>query len=145
MVGLEHPTFRLRGGDVTTSPPNPLVPGADLGGGVGFADALFSRIRPPLSGIRQNFQKKVPKNAFFWPVFFQNFACGAENLAKTGSLQCFGRAQKINLIDLKKVDKIFEIFLKIHPPREIPPPLDPPLLLSEIIIHIRNISFRLQF
>ena len=23
MVGLEHPTFRLRGGDVTTSPPLP--------------------------------------------------------------------------------------------------------------------------
>ena len=25
MVSLEHPTFRLRGGDVTTSPPLPLV------------------------------------------------------------------------------------------------------------------------
>ena len=24
MVGLEHPTFRLRGGDVTTSPPLPI-------------------------------------------------------------------------------------------------------------------------
>ena len=25
MVGLEHPTFRLRGGDVTTSPPPPNI------------------------------------------------------------------------------------------------------------------------
>ena len=55
---------------------------------------------------------------------FQKFACGAENLAKIGAKQCFGRTQKINLIDLKKkkkkVVKIFDFFLKIRPPRENP-------------------------
>ena len=60
----------------------------------------------------------MPKNAFFWPVFF---AWGAENLTKTGSFcnamgdfeNQFGRPKK-------KVDnKIFEIFLEIPlPPRE---------------------------
>ena len=30
--------------------------------------------------------QKVPKNAFFGLFFFQNFACSAEILAKTGSL-----------------------------------------------------------
>ena len=30
--------------------------------------------------------QKLPKNAFYGP-FFQNFACGAENLAKMGSLE----------------------------------------------------------
>ena len=95
MVGLEHPTFRLRGGDVTTSPPNPLVPGADLGGGVGFADALFSRIRPPLSGIRQNFQKKVPKNAFFWPVFFFKTLHAAQKIwPKQGLFSALGELRK---------------------------------------------------
>ena len=33
----------------------------------------------------QNFQKEVPKNANFGLFFFQNFACMARNLAKTGS------------------------------------------------------------
>ena len=45
--------------------------------------------------------KKVPKNAFFG-LFFQNFARGAENLAKIGTKQCFGRARKINMVDFKK-------------------------------------------
>ena len=48
--------------------------------------------------------QKVPKNGFF-DLFFQKIACGAENLSKTGSFYCFGRARKINLIDLKKKKK----------------------------------------
>ena len=46
--------------------------------------------------------QKVPKNAFFG-LFFQNFACGAKNLAKIGTKPCFGRARKIYLVDLKKI------------------------------------------
>ena len=46
--------------------------------------------------------QKVPKNAFFDCFFFQKFACGAENVAKIGAKQCFGRPQKINLVQLKK-------------------------------------------
>ena len=65
------------------------------------------------------FFKKCPKTF----LFFQKFACGAENLAKIGAKQCFGRARKINLVDLKKKEKgrqNFGKFLKIRPPRENP-------------------------
>ena len=48
----------------------------------------------------QNFSKSAQKR-LFW-LFFQKFACGAENFAKIGAKQCFGRARKINLVDLKK-------------------------------------------
>ena len=68
----------------------------------------------------------MPKNGFF-DLFFLKIACGAENLAKTGSFYCFGRARKINLIDLKKkVVKIFENFFENPPPLE--KILDPPLI-----------------
>ena len=40
----------------------------------------------------QNFSKIVQKRTFW--LFFQKFACGAENLAKVGAKQCFGSAQK---------------------------------------------------
>ena len=53
--------------------------------------------------------QKVPKNAFFDCFFLQKFACGAENFAKVGAKQCFGRAQKINLVDLKKRPSKFSI------------------------------------
>ena len=44
-----------------------------------------------------------------------------------GAKHCFGRARKINLVDLKKkVVKIFEFFLKIRPP-PLEKILDPPL------------------
>ena len=47
----------------------------------------------------------MPKNAFFG-LFFQNFACGAENVAKTGFFSAFfgggGGARKINLVNLRK-------------------------------------------
>ena len=71
--------------------------------------------------ILANFEGERAKKMLFEPVFskfsklftrfffFKNFACGAENLAKTASFYCFRRAQKINLVDLeKKVVKIFE-------------------------------------
>ena len=46
--------------------------------------------------------QKVPKNAFLCRPVFQDFACGAKNFTKTGFFQCFGRARKINSVDLKK-------------------------------------------
>ena len=72
----------------------------------------------------------------FWPVFFskfcltffvrQNFwtrlipsASKAENLTKTGSFYCLGSTWKQSSQPEKK-DTIFEIFLKIRPPRENP-------------------------
>ena len=58
--------------------------------------------------------QKVSKNAFFG-LFFQNFACGAENLAKTGTKLCLGRARKINSVDLKKRStKLLKIRFKVH-------------------------------
>ena len=59
------------------------------------------------------FNKNFPKSdqkLLFGLFFFQNFACGAENLAKTRSFQCFGTAQKINLNDLKKGQRNFQAF-----------------------------------
>ena len=48
------------------------------------------------------FQKKAKKTPFFG-LFFQNFASGAEILAKTGTKQCFGRARKFNFIKKDEV------------------------------------------
>ena len=48
----------------------------------------------------------------FFGRFFQKFACCAENLAKTASFNCFRRAQKINLVDLKKKKKVDKIFIE---------------------------------
>ena len=82
----------------------------------------------------QNFSKNAQKRLFL--LFFQQkFACNAENLAKIGAKQCFGRARKINLVDLKikKVIKIFEFFLKIPPP-PLEKILDPPPDLSTILL-----------
>ena len=63
----------------------------------------------------QNFSKSAQKR-LFW-LFFQKFACGAENLAKIGAKQCFGRTRKINLVDLKKrLSKFWNIFWKSAPP-----------------------------
>ena len=36
-------------------------------------------------------------------MLFQNLARGAENLTEPGSVYCFARSRKINLVDLKKV------------------------------------------
>ena len=67
----------------------------------------------------QNFSK-IAQKRLFW-LFFQKSACGAENIAKVGAKQCFGKPRKINLVDLKKkVVKILENFLKIRPPQENP-------------------------
>ena len=104
-----------------------LKAGADLGG-AGGGRSIPSGIRtsadpkggPPLyyfemstfGDIPQNFERvkqkldfwskilqKVPKNAFFG-VF-------SEILAETGSLYCFGRAQKINLVGIEKKSSKF--------------------------------------
>ena len=74
--------------------------------------------RAPKNAIFWNFQKSALK--FFFGLFFQNFACGAENSAKTGSFKFFCESPE-NQLDptKKKVDKIFEVVLKICPP---PPP-----------------------
>ena len=71
----------------------------------------------------QNFSKSAQKWLFL--LFFQKFACGAEILAKIGAKQCFGKARKINLVDLKKG---LNFVLKIRPPFE--KILDPPLLYT---------------
>ena len=80
--------------------------------------------------------QKVHENAFYG-LFFQNFVCGADNFIKTETKPSLGRARKINSVDLKKkVDKIFENFLKTRPPpREI---LDPPLTLDVLNGIIRH-------
>ena len=70
----------------------------------------------------QFFGQKFPEGAFktpFWPVF-QHFACNAQNLAKTGAKQCFGRSRKINLFELKKGQSFRTFFENPSPPRENP-------------------------
>ena len=57
---------------------------------------------------KRNFSKSAQKRLF--RLFFQKFACGAENFAKIGIKQCFGRARKINLVDLKKMSKFWKVF-----------------------------------
>ena len=66
----------------------------------------------------QPFSKSAQKR-LFW-LFFQKFACSAEIFAKIGSKQCFGTAQKINLVDLKKRSSKF--FENPRSPRENPSP-----------------------
>ena len=68
--------------------------------------------------------KKCPKTAFL--TVFSKICQRRRKFCKIGAKQCFGRARKINLVDLKKkmVVKIFEFFLKIPPLEKI---LDPPL------------------
>ena len=86
--------------------------------------------------------QKVPKNAFF-DLFFQNFACGAQILAKIGIKQCFGRARKINLVDLKKRSTNF---LKIRPPplRENPrsAPAFYPFNILPLRITLVNLAYK---
>ena len=67
--------------------------------------------------------QKMPKNGFF-DLFFHKFACGAENLAKKGTFQCFRRAQKIFGRPKNKNKKGRQNFRKIF---ENPPPPPPPL------------------
>ena len=74
--------------------------------------------------VVKNFQK-VSKNAFF-DLFFQNLACGAASLVKMGTKQCFGRARKINLVELKKGRQNFRNFFE-NPPLPLEKILDPPL------------------
>ena len=63
----------------------------------------------------------MPKNGFF-DCFFEKLPAAQQNFAKIRVKQCFGRARKIYLFDLKKkVVKILEIFLKIYPPPPPPP------------------------
>ena len=66
---------------------------------------LKARSAPIYTNLPKSDQKRL-----FWPVFSTKFfACGATFCR--GSYYCFGRARKINLVDLKKVDKSFEFFL----------------------------------
>ena len=86
----------------------------------------------------QHFSKSAQKRLFL--TVFSKFACGAENFAKIGAKQCFGRARKINLVDLKKrVVKILENFLKFRPPPPLEKILDP-LLVMIRINHFKNIN-----
>ena len=88
---------------------------------------IFSNFEGEARGEKTQFFgqifQKVPKNAFLDSFFFQNFAC---LVTKTVSFKCFGRAQKINLVELKTRSSKFSIFcLKIRSPLE--KILDPPL------------------
>ena len=80
---------------------------------------------PPLLRDSTSFRfpkifQKVPKNIIFFGLFFNILSAAQKIGEKTGSF-LFGRARKINLVDLKKkFDKIFEVFLKIRPPQENP-------------------------
>ena len=60
-----------------------------------YSDILF--LRGERAPKKRNFLvksfQKVPKNTFFG-LFFQIFACRAENVAKKGTKPCLGRAQK---------------------------------------------------
>ena len=58
----------------------------------------------------QNFSKSAKKR--FFDCFFKNLPAAQKFLQKIGAKRCFGRALKINLVDLKKkkVVKILEIF-----------------------------------
>ena len=89
--------------------------------------------------------QKVRKNAFFG-LFFQNFACGAENLTKIGTKQRFGRARKINWVDLKKSStKFSKIFRKSHTPpspRENPRSAPVPSVEKN---HFENFDFSSHF
>ena len=93
--------------------------------------------KAPWAPIYTNFEGAVRrKNEIFWSkfskncpktllglLFFQNLACGAENLDKTGTKQCLGSARNINLVDLKKRSTKFSNFFFVNvplPPRENP-------------------------
>ena len=55
--------------------------------------------------------QKLPENGFSDCFFFKNLT--AAQKAKVGAKQCFGRARKINLVDLKKKkrsSKFWKIF-----------------------------------
>ena len=82
---------------------------------------------------------RAKKRDFLVNIFqkVQNFACGAEILAKTESLQCFERARKINLIDLKKCRQNFRnLFEKLPPPS----PLLEKLLDSPLHVGLTKIN-----
>ena len=51
---------------------------------------------------KHDFFVKFSKNCLKTPFSACFFACGAERLDKPGSIYCFGKARKINLVDLKK-------------------------------------------
>ena len=67
-------------------------------------------LKAPLAPIYTNFEgKRAPKkNAIFLSTFFvfltvfSKICRGAKKLAKIGAKQCFGRARKINLVDLNR-------------------------------------------
>ena len=137
----------FRGGGRPPPPPSGIRPPADPKGPILilFQKSICGRPTPkiflkaPLAPIYTNFEgERAKKTKFFCQNFSKSAQKRAENLAKIGAKQCFGRARKINLIDLKKkVVKIFEIFfLKSQP---TPPPLlDPPLITSRFKMQLHK-------
>ena len=55
----------------------------------------------------QNFSKSAQKRLF--DCFFKNLPAAQKLFTKIGAKQCFGRARKINLVDLKKKKKVVKI------------------------------------
>ena len=73
--------------------------------------------------------QKVPKNAFFG-LFFQNFACCPNNLAKIGTKTVLWESSKNQFGRPKKNVKIFKKFLKSAALEKI---LDPPLKTTPLL------------
>ena len=74
----------------------------------------------------RNFQKNL--KMLFWPVFIQNFASGAENLAKQDLYSALGRLGNSFWWTLKKSTK-YSIFFFENPPPPLEKNLDQPLVL----------------
>ena len=68
-----------------------------------FFDAVVNHFF--LVNFQVNFSNTF-SDCFFWlfctEMCFQNLACGLEYFIQIGTLQLFGRGQKIKLVDLKK-------------------------------------------
>ena len=75
------------------------------------------------------FSKKCLKTPFL-ACFFKILPAAQTIWPKLGQKPCFGRARKINLVDLKKNVKIFKKFLKSAALEKI---LDPPLKTTPLL------------
>ena len=88
---------------------------------------IYTNFKGGARAKKGNFLVKTIQKTPFFGLFFQNFAhkFGPKH---NQSLYRFGRARRINLVDLKKVDKFFEFFFENPPPRKNPRSAPPPPL-----------------
>ena len=90
--------------------------------------------------FRQHFSKSAQKR-LVW-LLFQKFTCGAENFAKIGAKQCFGRASKINLVDLKKKGRqnFGKFFENPSPPPPRENPRSAPGLFTDYLVDLKKVD-----